>query len=289
MLIGGIAMENFIIGAGILCIIAALVGGGVTVAGGTIPVIKTIKRQILLGVFGAALLYVGLREREGEVTPPTTPPALEQDGVGQSQQYEISPRFEKLYSLSKSQIGEPLDDPVVASTEPGWGAYQAKFSRGMVIWIRKLPHFIIILNSPSSTKGISYHIQSVDNNWSDVKFVRNALSLNDSAEAPLGGVAQFLSTAYDTEGQKYRYLLGDFKWMCRLDGSKIFYQDFQNGIMIGPFRDSNRKAQEWYYAVSANGTVVERGTDLPAPECLDIPQWDGVQWQMDGESADSHS
>jgi hypothetical protein len=39
---------------GVLCIIAAIVGGGLKASGMEIPILKSVSRQVILGAFGLA-------------------------------------------------------------------------------------------------------------------------------------------------------------------------------------------------------------------------------------------
>ena len=49
-------MAATLLTTGLLCVIAALVGGGIEVLGGKVPVIQSSKRQTALGLFGIVLL-----------------------------------------------------------------------------------------------------------------------------------------------------------------------------------------------------------------------------------------
>lgn len=49
-------MANTLLTTGLLCVIAAIIGGGIEALGGKVPVIESLKRQIALGVFGIILL-----------------------------------------------------------------------------------------------------------------------------------------------------------------------------------------------------------------------------------------
>ena len=53
-------IEVTIVTAGIVCVIAAIIGGGLTARGFKVPVIGPGRRQVGLGTFGALLLVVGL-------------------------------------------------------------------------------------------------------------------------------------------------------------------------------------------------------------------------------------
>ncbi|MGZ8200512.1 MAG: hypothetical protein ACXWUC_06955, partial [Methylosarcina sp.] len=49
-------MENTLFGVGVGCIIAAIIGGGLKAFGMEIPLFNSIKRQVLLGLFGLILI-----------------------------------------------------------------------------------------------------------------------------------------------------------------------------------------------------------------------------------------
>lgn len=53
------AVNTAFIGAGLVSILSAIVGGSVNFAGWNIPLIASRRRQILLGLFGCALLVLG--------------------------------------------------------------------------------------------------------------------------------------------------------------------------------------------------------------------------------------
>jgi hypothetical protein len=56
----GSQVNNTLFGTGIGCIIAAIVGGGLRAFGLEIPVLNSVRRQILLGLFGVILVAVSL-------------------------------------------------------------------------------------------------------------------------------------------------------------------------------------------------------------------------------------
>jgi hypothetical protein len=53
-------MDNPFVVAGLACLIAAVVGGGLKAFGIEIPLLKSLARQVILGAFGALLLIFGL-------------------------------------------------------------------------------------------------------------------------------------------------------------------------------------------------------------------------------------
>ena len=52
-------METFLITAGVICVIGAIIGGGIKIAGNELKEISSAWRQILLGIFGVGLLVSG--------------------------------------------------------------------------------------------------------------------------------------------------------------------------------------------------------------------------------------
>src|SRR5438093_1354839 len=62
----------------VVCIAAAIIGGGMRAMGVDVPVISSVSRQILLGIFGILVLvgnYVFLRPVEGAMRHPDPPHA----------------------------------------------------------------------------------------------------------------------------------------------------------------------------------------------------------------------
>ncbi len=84
-------MEQTLIASGIACIIAAIVGGGLKAFKIEIPVLKSVARQVSLGVFGVLLIGAGfvINQKQYSTTPPdpnndsrqtqTEPPAENSD------------------------------------------------------------------------------------------------------------------------------------------------------------------------------------------------------------------
>ena len=72
-------MDNLIVGAGIACMAAALIGGGLKAFGMEIPLFSSLRRQVLLFLFGGAILALGLGAFDKDITgggilpPPVVP------------------------------------------------------------------------------------------------------------------------------------------------------------------------------------------------------------------------
>jgi hypothetical protein len=76
-------MQATLLGVGLACVVAAVVGGGLTLAGSTFPIITSVARQILLGLVGAALLTASfLVAGSGSGSAPSpSPPTQTTPGV----------------------------------------------------------------------------------------------------------------------------------------------------------------------------------------------------------------
>jgi hypothetical protein len=63
------SMGQTLVGAGIACIIAAIIGGGLKAFGLEIPVLNSLRRQVLLAIFGAILLGIALFDHSTDLPP----------------------------------------------------------------------------------------------------------------------------------------------------------------------------------------------------------------------------
>ena len=66
-------MATTLLTTGLLCLIAAIVGGGIEALGGKIPVIQSSKRQTALGLFGIILLLGAWFSSSSSVSPGVVP------------------------------------------------------------------------------------------------------------------------------------------------------------------------------------------------------------------------
>jgi hypothetical protein len=63
-------MNQTLVGMGVVCIIAAIVGGGVEALGAKMPVLNSGKRQLFLAGFGIILMLIGFSSTDNSKTPP---------------------------------------------------------------------------------------------------------------------------------------------------------------------------------------------------------------------------
>lgn len=98
--------------AGIVAIFAALIGGGLSAFGFTVPVITSPKRQALLGAFGAILLLgsIPLYELQGDGPPAKA--ALSGNNSSDNSPFPPPPRkknFEKIITIDSGSGDNLLD------------------------------------------------------------------------------------------------------------------------------------------------------------------------------------
>jgi hypothetical protein len=68
-------MNNVLLGAGVACVIAAIVGGGAKAFGVEIPVLRSVGRQVALGTVGIGFLAAAYVVGNGPAGPPGSKPA----------------------------------------------------------------------------------------------------------------------------------------------------------------------------------------------------------------------
>ena len=62
-------MDSTVVVLGIVCVMAAIVGGGLELAGVKIPLVGSLPRQVMLAVFGALLLFVAWSNSSRDAAP----------------------------------------------------------------------------------------------------------------------------------------------------------------------------------------------------------------------------
>lgn len=89
-------METTLLTTGVACLIAAIIGGGLKAFGIEIPLLKSISRQVALGVFGAILLALSFLGTPG--------------------------RSNIVNTIKPSSITQPPPDPVVSPSDSAYGS-----------------------------------------------------------------------------------------------------------------------------------------------------------------------
>lgn len=70
-------MTTILLTTGLVCIIAAIIGGGLTAFGITVPIVQSVKRQVMLALFGCLLLSAAYYTPPDDKKPPNGPPQCE--------------------------------------------------------------------------------------------------------------------------------------------------------------------------------------------------------------------
>ena len=66
-------MENLLVTGGIICLVTAIIGGGMKLFGAVMPNVSSLWRQLILGVVGTILLFVGIGIKENLFTKTQDP------------------------------------------------------------------------------------------------------------------------------------------------------------------------------------------------------------------------
>lgn len=115
-------MQNNLLVAGIACMIAALIGGGLKAFTIEIPLLGSVRRQIFLGLFGAilmALSFVVWRANESAAPPVPTPHRNDASLASPSPPPPAQqPRVQEI-SLVKSSFFLPDDDIEMKNAKVG--------------------------------------------------------------------------------------------------------------------------------------------------------------------------
>ena len=82
---GGQTLNTTVLLCGLVCVVSAIVGGGLTAAGWQFPIVNSVRRQMLLGIFGLILIGISVF---GRPHPKPTPVP----GSGSSQQPPQAPK-----------------------------------------------------------------------------------------------------------------------------------------------------------------------------------------------------
>lgn len=71
-------MTTILLTAGLACVIAAIIGGGLRAFGIEVPILQSGRRQLGLGLFGAALMVIAMvmNGGSGQQSSPQTAPTL---------------------------------------------------------------------------------------------------------------------------------------------------------------------------------------------------------------------
>jgi hypothetical protein len=186
----------------------------------------------------------------------------------------VYPAFAPHYYPYRTELGNPKWLPLSTEDGQGRGAYQAVFEHGMAIWTYQIQtSYILTLDDE---KWISRSNLSASDEWMrDKEKVRKRLGIRSGREVPQGGVAKWLY-----KDKKLFQRLGELLWICNLDGNLVFRQDFEHGMILGPFRTRDKNedgSQTLIFFMDdphvQNGRFKREASKAPAPDFQPIG-WD---------------
>ena len=137
----------------------------------------------------------------------------------------IASPFLPIYGSIRAKLGEPIQDGAAAGTSD----FEV-FEHGITIWLRRKV-VIYRLRFSDSTWSFRQHAdEATDKKWWDPAYVRAQIGMSADQEPPLGGLAK--EWAADIKGWQW---LESHSWTCPVNGTKVYFQDFEKGTVIGPF------------------------------------------------------
>jgi hypothetical protein len=63
----GLIMETVFLSTGLACLIAAVIGGGLKAFGIELPIVQSVKRQVILGLLGCVLIFAAIEQHQSAV------------------------------------------------------------------------------------------------------------------------------------------------------------------------------------------------------------------------------
>ena len=115
-------MQNNLLVAGIACIMAALIGGGLRAFTIEIPLLSSLRRQIMLGLFGAILMALSLAQwtrSESSASPIPTPHRNDESQASPSRSSPPQQPGVQGISLAKSSFLLPDDGVAMNNAQVG--------------------------------------------------------------------------------------------------------------------------------------------------------------------------
>jgi hypothetical protein len=177
------------------------------------------------------------------------------------QPVEVHPSLKPAYDGFASELGNPR-----APAQLSDDAYQAEYDRAHIVWIKPLLT-IYVLPFNRERKAIRQpDVWTRNPDLFDDSKLRRMFKPPQDKFPPHGGIANL----WQKEPEHWKWL-GWRLWYCRFF-DEIFYQEFDSGIVFGPFRVLPARADTQFLVVLNNGSWHQRsGSSARAPECRQIP------------------
>jgi len=176
--------------------------------------------------------------------------------------FDVHPNFKPVYDAFASELGRPRG-PAKLSDD----AYQAEYDRAHIIWIKPLLTIYYLPDNNEERKVTSQQ----DTAWAppelfDDSKLRPRFATPDDKLPPHGGVAYH----WLKEPDRWKWI-GWRQWYCRFF-DEIFYQEFDSGVMLGPFHASPTRDEGQIITILNNGRWVARQAPVNAPDCVQVAE-----------------
>lgn len=154
------------------------------------------------------------------------------------------------------QLGKPLDNAILTTlpNKNGGGFAQAQFDKAWLFWLDNPGKLYAV-----PLRGTDHPFTDDDDNSFGIKWANSDeeirkrpafRDISNSCKLPSGGFA----VSWDARPDEWSWI-GCGVWYCQLDGSGIYYQDFERGRMIGPVRlDREDNATAEIFILFKDGT-----------------------------------
>lgn len=211
------AIAAWTVGGDVALTIIALVIGWLVACVGFATLPESSNARTAVGIIAVSVLFVGEyvfldRHFHGGVAPAD---------AFHSQGSAIEVEF------ARARI--PLLGNPVGKIEETTGMYQASHEHAMVFSLLPL-QTVFALPKDGSRPAIAYHYVVIDDDkkWWDDKFLRDKLKVPRDKKPPEYAVAEL----WDRKPDQLKWI-GWREWSCPFRLEKFYYQQFENGIVLG--------------------------------------------------------
>jgi len=188
-----------------------------------------------------------------EATSPTLPASVMSPTA--TVQPAICPDFKAVYDSHHKELGAPI--AACDTTAAYWAIYQ----HADVLWLENVLSFYVL---PTTLE--SKWIVQRDPDWSTDPDLYDEAKAKQRFHPPAGVLAPLLGIA--NHWQQLKQLLGWRIWDCARGHNRVYYQEFENGFMVGTLGLSLNKYTEGEIIVLLNDhSWFSRLAPSIAPRC----------------------
>jgi hypothetical protein len=144
-------------------------------------------------------------------------------------------------------------------------AYQAEYEGGHVLWIKPLMTIFVLPKDTKDKGGKLIRIResswATDSDLFDEQKARIIFNTPADKYPPHGGIANL----WRADPERWKWL-GWMEWQCRFMGT-IYYQQFQNGTVLGKFRAHPTQDEGQITAILDDDTWRTLSVSKQVPKC----------------------